>query len=125
MNPQPSTNLEAGERPTEVEVRDAGLLSSRTPQRHDPASFKFNRLIVRKEGGLFVLRSFKDGHELECVKAVNAQQILDYVRSTWPVGTTIDWVIIPRAPRTITATYQLTAERDRSWLKRIPVGSHL
>ena len=115
-----------GERPTEVEVRTLTLSNtSRIPQRHDPP--RSNRLIVRKVGGLFELRAFKNGSDTgELVKALDAQMIIDYVRATWPVGTVIDWVILPRNPgRTIMATYQLTAERDHSWVKRIPVGARI
>jgi hypothetical protein len=57
-----------------------------------------NRLIVRKEGGLFVLRSFRAGQQLETVKAYSAQMTLDYVRGTWPVGTKVQWIIVPRTP---------------------------
>jgi len=54
-----------------------------------------NRLIVRKEDGMFALRTFKNGKEIERVKAKEAQLILDHVRATWPVGTTVQWIIVP------------------------------
>lgn len=55
-----------------------------------------NELEVKKEGGLFVLRAMKDGEWLERVLAMNAQMIIDYVKATWPVGTIIQWKILPR-----------------------------
>jgi hypothetical protein len=54
-------------------------------------------LVVRREslGGSFVLRTFKNGVEQECVKARDAQAVIDYIAGTWPVGTTIQWIVAP------------------------------
>jgi hypothetical protein len=104
MNSQPLTNSGGGERQTEVEVR-SNPHTSRTPQRHDPPLIPLAlpapsgrspyRLLVHKETGLFVLRTFHNGVEIECVKAMSAQMIQDYVRANWPVGTKVQWIIVP------------------------------
>ena len=54
-----------------------------------------NKLIVRKERGLFVLRAFRYGKEVECVKALDAQMIHQFVQATWPAGTVVNWIIVP------------------------------
>jgi len=54
-----------------------------------------NRLVVQKRH-LFVFRAFVNGHWKETVKAPNAPSIVDYVRDTYPPGTKVTWVIIPR-----------------------------
>jgi hypothetical protein len=91
-----------------------------------------NELIVRKENGVFVLRAFRDGEMIEAVNAVNAQQILDHVRATWPVGTIVKWRIQPgsakgeeQRAKPVRASFQLTANRSFSWLKAPPVGARL
>jgi hypothetical protein len=68
-----------------------------TSQESWNAGNTMNKLIVRKEGGLFVLRSFRAGQQLETVKAFDAQMIIDYVNATWPVGTKVQWIIVPRS----------------------------
>ncbi len=142
MNNFPLLLEYGGERPTGVEVSPATAgPSSRTPQRDDPPRSKFlgngetakrrngehgNRVIVLKEGGMFVLRTFVDGEEQEVVKVPSAQMILDYVRATWSVGTKVQWIIIPRRPRTISSSPLVRRSLgEGGWLKRIPVGAHL
>ena len=119
-----------GERTTgvegEAETPNSQPLSPVAMTRRVPRG---NRLIVRRtSSGLFELRTFKNGRELECVHAMDAQMIVDYVAVTWPVGTVIDWVIVPAA-RKETAHRQFS-DRKRylarhTWLVAPPIGARL
>jgi hypothetical protein len=90
-----------------------------------------NKLIVRKEDGMFVLRAIRNGELLETVKAQNAQAIIDHVRATWPVGTKTQWIILPRQVeggalrRPVRASFLPTANRSRSWVVSPPTGARL
>ena len=54
------------------------------------------RLIVRKETGQFVLRVFRNNLPTgEVVTAATAQTIIDYLAANWPVGTRVQWLVIP------------------------------
>ena len=53
------------------------------------------QLFIRREGGLLVLRAFLNGEMMEWVKAINAQMMLDYLLENWPVGTRVEWVVMP------------------------------
>ncbi len=58
-----------------------------------------NKLIVKREGRIFVLRRIVNGQPIEVVKAMDSQMILDYVSGTWPAGTVVHWVIVPSNAR--------------------------
>jgi hypothetical protein len=52
-------------------------------------------LVVRREFGMFTLFETRDGKVEAAVCAPNAQTIIDYLEANWPVGTRVQWIVVP------------------------------
>jgi hypothetical protein len=61
----------------------------------ETSSTPSHRLIVRRDTGMFVLLEIENGVTKVEVQAPNAQMIQDYLSANWPVGTMVQWIVVP------------------------------
>jgi len=52
-------------------------------------------LIVTRNTGVFTLCEIRNGEIKAVVKTPSAQMMQDYLNANWPVGTKVQWIVIP------------------------------